>query len=67
VGSTPRPTEKCDFDFVSEFVSWKPVSVAQELQLKGESQREQEPLDTEAATKQRSEDRDDRARVICKV
>jgi hypothetical protein len=48
------------------FGSWKPVSSARELQLKGASQREQEPLDTEAedatpleaVTKQRSEDRD---------
>jgi hypothetical protein len=45
---------------------WKPVSSARELQRKGASQREQEPLDKEAeeatlleaATKQRSEDRD---------
>jgi hypothetical protein len=38
--------------------SWKPVSSAGEQQLKGASQRGQEPLDTEAATKQHSEDRD---------
>jgi hypothetical protein len=51
---------------MSEFGSWKPVSTAQELQLNGASQWRQEPLDTEsedatlleAATKQRSEDRD---------
>jgi hypothetical protein len=45
---------------------WKPVSLYRELQLKGASQRGQEPLDTEAedttlleaVTKQLSEDRD---------
>jgi hypothetical protein len=31
-----------------EFGSWKPVDTARELQLKGASQRGQEPLDTEA-------------------
>jgi hypothetical protein len=31
-----------------EFGSWKPVSSAQELLLRGVSQRGQEPLDTEA-------------------
>jgi hypothetical protein len=46
--------------------SWKPVSTAEELQLKGVSQRGQESLimvaedatSLKAATKQRSEDRD---------
>jgi hypothetical protein len=33
---------------VNQFSSWKPVSTAQELQLKGASQQGQEPLDTEA-------------------
>jgi hypothetical protein len=45
--------------------SWRPVSSVRELQRKGASQRGQGPLDTEAedatlleaATKQRSEDR----------
>jgi hypothetical protein len=47
------------------FDSWKPVSSAREMQLKGASQRGQEPLDMEvegaipleAVTRQRSEDR----------
>jgi hypothetical protein len=60
------PQSQCDFDFVSEFGSWKPVGTARELQLKGVSQRVQEPLDTEAedatpleaATKEHNEDRD---------
>jgi hypothetical protein len=51
---------------IVRFCSWKPVSSARQLQLKGASQRGQEPLDTEAedatlleaATKQRSENRD---------
>jgi hypothetical protein len=46
---------------MNDFVSWKPVSSARELQLEGASHRGQEPLDTEAlkaATEQRSEDRD---------
>jgi hypothetical protein len=50
----------------SEFVSRKPVSLARELQLKGANHWGREPLGTEtevaklleAATKQRSEDRD---------
>jgi hypothetical protein len=33
---------------LSEFVSWKPVSSARELQLNGASQSGQEPLNTEA-------------------
>jgi hypothetical protein len=33
---------------MSEFISWKPVSSAQKLELKGASQRGQEPLDMEA-------------------
>jgi hypothetical protein len=49
-----------------KFGSWKPVSSAWELQLKGASQRGQEPFDTEAddatpleaAIRQRSEDSD---------
>jgi hypothetical protein len=51
---------------VSYFGSWKLVSSAWDLQLKNDSQREKEPMDTEAkdtppleaATKQRSEDHD---------
>jgi hypothetical protein len=50
----------------SMFGSWKPVSSTRELQLKGASQRGQEPLDTEAedappleaTKKQRTEGRD---------
>jgi hypothetical protein len=53
--------------FVNEVVSWNPISSDQELQLKGTSQRGQEPLDTEsedatpleAATKQGSEGSDE--------
>jgi hypothetical protein len=49
-----------------EFGSWKPARTAQELQLKGASQRGQELLDMEAKdsallktpTKHRSEDHD---------
>jgi hypothetical protein len=56
-----------------EFASWKPVSPARELQLAGASQRGQEPLDTEAgdatpleaATKQRTEDRDWEHQPVC--
>jgi hypothetical protein len=51
---------------MSYFGSWKPIITDLELKRKGASQREQEPLDTEAeyatpleaATKQRSEDCD---------
>jgi hypothetical protein len=51
---------------VNYFGSWKPVTSAQELQLKGASQRRRELFDTEtedatpleAVTKRRSNDRD---------
>jgi hypothetical protein len=63
--SMPR-LHKESITCVSEFGSWKPVSTAWESQLKGDSQRGQEPLDTqaedtaplEATAKQCSEDHD---------
>jgi hypothetical protein len=64
--------------FVSGFGSWLPVSRAQKLQVKSASQGGQVALDMEAedaalleaATKQRSEDRDGGGLcviIICKV